>query len=134
MYKLLQNLQQEADFPIWPTTYQIKSPVTWKFIQIWVRIHYYWNNPRKSNIIAGIISTSQNECDWLQQQSSEKICQKQKKLFLLGDSNIDSMHYNEHKTTNGFLDSHASNSYLPYIILPSQHKSYSSNPYRQYFQ
>ena len=64
----------------------------------------------------------------------KKISQKQKKLFLLGDSNIDSMHYNEHKTTNGFLDSHASNSYLPYIILPSQHKSYSSNPYRQYFQ
>ena len=64
----------------------------------------------------------------------KKISQKQKKLFLLGDSNIDSMHYNEHKTTNGFLDSHVSNSYLPYIILPSQDISYSSNPYRQYFQ
>ena len=29
------------------------------------------------------------------------------------------MHYNEHKATNEFLDSLASDSYLPYIIQPS---------------
>ena len=46
-------------------------------------------------------------------------------MFLLGDFNIDLMHYNEHKPTNEFLDSLASNSYLPYIIQPSQRTSHS---------
>ena len=35
------------------------------------------------------------------------------------------MHYNEDKPTNEFLDSLASNSYLPYIIQPSRHTSHS---------
>ena len=43
---------------------------------------------------------------------------KNKKVFHLGDFNIDLMHHNEHKLTNEFLDSLASNSYLPYIIQP----------------
>ena len=46
-------------------------------------------------------------------------------MFLLGDFNVDLMHYNEHKLTNEFLDSLASNSYLPYIIQPSRHTSHS---------
>ena len=46
-------------------------------------------------------------------------------MFLLGDFNIDLMRYNEHKATNEFLDSLASNSYLPYIIQPSRHTSHS---------
>ena len=36
------------------------------------------------------------------------------------------MHYNEHRPTNEFLDSLASNSYLLYIIQPSWHTSLSS--------
>ena len=51
--------------------------------------------------------------------------QAQKAVFLIGDFNIDLMHYNEHKPTNEFLDSLASNSYLPYIIQPSRHTSHS---------
>ena len=35
------------------------------------------------------------------------------------------MHYNEHKPTSEFLDSFAFNSYLPYIIQPSRHRSHS---------
>ena len=35
------------------------------------------------------------------------------------------MHYNEHKPTNEFLDSLASNPYLPYIIQPSRHTSHA---------
>ena len=35
------------------------------------------------------------------------------------------MHYNEHKPTNEFLDSLTSNSYLLYIIQPSQHSCHS---------
>ena len=37
------------------------------------------------------------------------------------------MHYNQNKPTNDFLDSFASNSYLPYIIQPSRHTSHSRN-------
>ena len=46
-------------------------------------------------------------------------------MFLLDDFNIDLIHYNEHKPTNKFLDSPASNFYLPYIIQPSRHTSHS---------
>ena len=35
---------------------------------------------------------------------------------------------NEHKSTNEFLDSLVSNSYLTYIIKPSWHKSHSRTP------
>ena len=55
----------------------------------------------------------------------KKINQEQKTVFLLGDFNYDLMHCNEHKPTNEFLDSRASNSYLPYIIQPSQDTSHS---------
>ena len=44
----------------------------------------------------------------------KKIIQEQKIVFLLGDFNIDLMHYNDHKPTNEFLDSLSFNSYLPY--------------------
>ena len=46
-------------------------------------------------------------------------------MFFLGDFNTDLMHYNEHKPKNEFLDSLASNSYLPYIIQPIRHTSHS---------
>ena len=39
-------------------------------------------------------------------------------MFILGDFNIDLMHYNKHKPTNKLLDSLASNSYFPHIIEP----------------
>ena len=55
----------------------------------------------------------------------KKINQEQKTVFLLGDFNIDLMHYNEYKPTNECLDSHASNSYIPYIIQPSRHTNHS---------
>ena len=45
-------------------------------------------------------------------------------MFFLGDFDVDLMHYNEHKPINEFLDSLASNSYLPYIIQPSRHTSH----------
>ena len=55
----------------------------------------------------------------------KKINQEQKKVFVLGNFNIDLMDYNEHKRTNEFLDSLASNSYLPYIIEASRDTSHS---------
>ena len=50
---------------------------------------------------------------------------KNKKLFLLGDFNVDLMHTNKHKPTNEFLDSLTSNSYLLCIIQSSRHTSHS---------
>ena len=55
----------------------------------------------------------------------KRINQEQKTVFLLGNFNIDLMHYDEHKPTNKFSDSLASNSYLPYTTQPSQHTSHS---------
>ena len=51
----------------------------------------------------------------------EKVNKKQE----TGDFNTDLMYYIEHKPTNQFLDSLASNSYLPYIIQASRHTSHS---------
>ena len=63
----------------------------------------------------------------------KKINQEQKTVFLLGDFNIDLMHYNEHKPRNEFLDSVASNSYLPYIIQPGRHASQSKSLIDKFF-
>ena len=46
-------------------------------------------------------------------------------MFLLGHFDIYLMYYNEHKPRNKFLDSLASNSYLPYIVQSSQNTSHS---------
>ena len=87
-------------------------------------------NPRKSDIIVGVIykHPKMDVTDFSNNFLNnllKKINQEQKKVFLLGDFNIDLMHYNEHKLTNEFLDSLAFNSYLSYIIQPSQHTSHS---------
>ena len=55
----------------------------------------------------------------------EKISKEQKSVFLLGDFNINLMNYNVHNPTNGFLDSLASNSFLPYILQPTRISSHS---------
>ena len=67
-------------------------------------------NPRKSNIIVGVIykHPKMDVTDFnnnFLNNLLKKINQEQKKLFLLGDFNIDLMHYNENKPTNEFLDS-----------------------------
>ena len=86
-------------------------------------------NPKKSNIIVGTIyrhpKMDVTDFNNILNNLLKKINQEQKAVFLLGDFNIDLMHYNEHKPTNEFLDSLASNSYLPYIIQPSRHTSHS---------
>ena len=82
-------------------------------------------NPKKSNItLGGSVGTTYRppkmdatEFNNILSKLLKKINQEQKTVFLLGDFNIDLMHYNEHKSTNEFLDSVASNSYLPYILF-----------------
>ena len=87
-------------------------------------------NPRKSNVIVGVICKhpKMDVTDFnnnFLNNLLKKINQEQKKVFLLSDFNVDLMNYNEHKPTNEFLDSLASNSYLTYNIQPSRHKSHS---------
>ena len=62
-------------------------------------------NPRKSNVIVGVIYkhpkmdvTDFN--DNFLNNLLKNINQEQKKVFLLGDFNVDFLHYNEHKLTN----------------------------------
>ena len=82
-------------------------------------------NPRKSNIIVGVIyrHLKMDGTDFnnnFLKNFLKKINQEQKKVFLLGDFNVDLMHNNEHKSTSEFLDSLASNSSLPFNIQPGQ--------------
>ena len=45
---------------------------------------------------------------------------KEKYIFLLGDFNVNLLNYNEHNLTNGFLDSLASNSFIPYNFTTNE--------------
>ena len=55
----------------------------------------------------------------------EKVSQKQKQIFLLGDFNINLLNYNIHQPAYGFLDSLASDSIIPYILQPKRLTSHS---------
>ena len=50
----------------------------------------------------------------------ENISKKQKSVFLLGDFNINLLNYNEHNETNEFLNSLASNSFVPLVLQPTR--------------
>ena len=56
----------------------------------------------------------------------ENISNKQKTIFLLGDFNVNLLNYNEHNQTNEFLDSVASNSFIPLILQPTRITSHSN--------
>ena len=55
----------------------------------------------------------------------EKVSKEQKSVFLLGDFNINLLNNNILSPTNEFLDSLASNSFLPYILQPTRITSHS---------
>ena len=56
----------------------------------------------------------------------DNISKEQKSIFLLGDFNANLMNYNEHNQTNKFLDSLASNSFIPLILQPTRITSHSN--------
>ena len=58
-------------------------------------------------------------CNYLN-QLLENISKEQKSMFLLGDFNVDLLNYNEHNQTNEFLDSIATNSFIPLILQPTR--------------
>ena len=56
----------------------------------------------------------------------ENISKEHKSVFLLGDFNVNLLHYNEHNQINEFLDSLASNSFMPLILQPTRITSHSN--------
>ena len=56
----------------------------------------------------------------------ENISKEQKSIFQHGDFNVNLLNYNEHNQTNEFLDSLASNSFIPLILQPTRITSHSS--------
>ena len=78
-------------------------------------------NPKKLNIIVGVnyrhpsMDLTDFNCNYLNQLLENK---EQKSIFLLGDLNVNLLNYNEHNHTIEFLDSPASNSFIPLIIDP----------------
>ena len=86
-------------------------------------------NLKKSNIVGTIYKhPSMDLTDFNSNYVNsllEKISKEQKSVFLLGDFNINLMNYNVHNPTNEFLDSLASNSFLPYILQPTRITSHS---------
>ena len=50
----------------------------------------------------------------------ENISSEEKSVFFLGDFNVNLLNYNEHNQTNAFLDSLASNSFIPVILQPTR--------------
>ena len=83
-------------------------------------------NPKKSNIIVGVIyrhpsmDLTDFTCNYLNQLLENII------HFLLGDFNVNLLNYDEHNQTNEFLDSLASNSFIPLILQPTRITSHSN--------
>ena len=88
-------------------------------------------NPRKSNIIVGVIyrhpsmDLADFNCNYLS-KLLENTSKEQKSTFLLGDFNVNLLNYNEHNETNEFLDSLASNLFIPLILQPTRITSHSN--------
>ena len=87
-------------------------------------------NPKKSNIVIGCLYKHPNmdvldfKNNYLR-QIFEIVSKERKQVFLLGDFNINLLNYNDHQPTNDFLDSLASNSFIPYILHPTRITSHS---------
>ena len=88
-------------------------------------------NPRKSNIIVGVISRHPSmdlndfNCNYLN-KLLENISKEQNLVFLLGDVNVNLLNYNEHNQAYEFLDSLASNSFIPLILQSTRITGHSN--------
>ena len=82
-------------------------------------------NPQKSNISIGCLYKHPNmdvsdfKNNYLK-QIFEISSKEQKQVFLLGDFNKNLLNYDDHQPSNVFLDSLASNSFIPYILHPTR--------------
>ena len=82
-------------------------------------------NPRKSNVIVRVIYRHPSmefadfTCNYLN-KLLENTSKEQKSIFLLRDFNVNLLNYSEHNETNEFLDSLASNLFIPLILKPTK--------------
>ena len=88
-------------------------------------------NPKKSNIIVGVIyrHPSMDFTDFngnYLNKLLENISKEQKSIFLLGEFNVNLLNYNEHNQAYKFLESLASNSFIPLILQPTRITSHSN--------
>ena len=96
-------------------------------------------NPKESNIIVGVIyghpslDLTDFNCNYLN-QLLENISKEQKSVFLLENFDVNLLNYNEHNQTNEFLDSLASNSFIPLILQPTKITSHSNTLKDNIFQ
>ena len=87
-------------------------------------------NAKKSNIIVGCFYKHpvMDVADFNKNYFNpflDKLSKESNQVFLLGDFNINLLNYNDHQPTNEFLDSLASNSFIPYILQPTRLTSHS---------
>ena len=80
---------------------------------------------KKSNILVGCIYRHPlmdlNEFnDYYLNELLYKLSSKNKSVILLGDFNVDLMKYDNHHSTNEFLDSLSSHFFLPHITQPTR--------------
>ena len=84
-------------------------------------------NPKKSNIIVGIKYRHPSmDLNDFNSNYLNNISKKQKSIFLLRDFNANLLNYIEHNLSDEFLDSLASNSFIPLILQPSRTTSHSN--------
>ena len=57
----------------------------------------------------------------------ENVSKEQKSTFVLGDFNVNLLNCNDHNQTKEFLDSLASNSFIPLTLQPTRITSHSNN-------
>ena len=86
---------------------------------------------KKTDILVGVIyrHPSMDLADFCYNylnKLSENVSKEQKSIFFLGDFNVNLLNYNEHNQTNEFLDSLASNSFIPLILQPTRITSHSN--------
>ena len=86
---------------------------------------------KKGNIIVRLIyrhpsmDLTDFNCNYVM-KLLENICKEHKSIFLFGDFNVNLLNYNEHNQSNGFLDSLASNLFIPLILQSIRITSHSN--------
>ena len=87
------------------------------------------NKNRKTCIIGCIYKHSKmsvQEFNNILMPTSEKISKENKDAYLMGDFNINLINYDSHNLTSQFLDGTCSNSFFPYINIPTRHSPRSN--------
>ena len=82
-------------------------------------------NKNRKNCIIGCIykhpKMSIQDFDNILMLTLEKNLKESKDTYLMGDFNINLIYYDSHNPTSQFLDGICSNSFLPYINIPTRH-------------